>query len=500
MAVPTVERQYYNTTRKASTVATYTGALQGGVQKIDQLYTAQQQAKIASSIEEANMNIDTKFKELSPKYDNNPDNPEFKQLMDSYRKEQYSLARDNVSPLFRGDFDRATRDNDIRLNKNFSDWQISQRKANASSDVKKLSQNLIDNAYLIGQSENGDYNSAMQKFENTVATIRNVSVPTLGARATNDGIEELERDYLTAFVQGSIEKNPFEAAKALDKDKNLPQKIGLKNVEKLKKYAYAQQKKKQKAFISEFMKNFSENPTKEGLEMLKNQDIVKISEKRMSDLEDMYNASPNYVCETSAEALSSIKKKIDEFASRDYLFKEGNHKGELDVNKQFEDGIELAKYIMNQNVDDSILSDDDRSEYMKQVARIIRDSEYKNLIAQTKPDFDEFLNSWEAVVTAPTVFPKFVMDVFDSRPSLSEFDKKMGNEIIKYSVNTAMSKIEDGDIDGARQILKIGSRQIIDLKYPEVRGKNIGEEFIKDGVVYELRDIVGQKIITHIVE
>lgn len=213
MVVPTTKRQYYDTTKKVSSLAEYSGAIGKGAEAWGNLLDNQQKTKIAAGIDTANENIKNEFARKSPEYDNNPDNPEFKQYMDDFRKNEYEKVRQDIMPIYRGQFDEEVRQGENRYNAAFEGWKIKQRQANASNDVKKLSQSLIDEAYLAGQT--GAIEDAMAQFNKKVPLIRSISTATLGARATEQGIEDLGKRYQEAVLSGMLESNPVDLAAML---------------------------------------------------------------------------------------------------------------------------------------------------------------------------------------------------------------------------------------------------------------------------------------------
>jgi hypothetical protein len=219
MQVPTTKRQYYDTTKKVSSLAAYSGAIREGAEAWGKLFDGQQKANMESLQIDVENEVKAEFARKSPEYDNNPDNPEFKQYMDDFRKQKYSEAREQVNPFYRGQFDALTRENDKRYNSAFDGWKIQQRQANASANVKKISQSMIDEAYLAGQT--GDFEDAKAQYNKKVETIRNISTTTLGARATEQGIEDLDKKYKEALLSGMLESRPVELAAMLSGKHNI---------------------------------------------------------------------------------------------------------------------------------------------------------------------------------------------------------------------------------------------------------------------------------------
>ena len=237
MQVPTTKRQYYDTTKKVSSLAAYSGAIREGAEAWGKLFDGQQKANMESLQIDVENEVKAEFARKSPEYDNNPDNPEFKQYMDDFRKQKYSEAREQVNPFYRGQFDALTRENDKRYNSAFDGWKMKQRQANASNNVKKISQDMINTAYLAGQTgEPSAFEDAKAQYNRQIATIRNISTTTLGARATEQAIDDLNKQYIMSFAQGSIETNPYSMDEKLS-DPKFVKEVGADNVERLKKYS-----------------------------------------------------------------------------------------------------------------------------------------------------------------------------------------------------------------------------------------------------------------------
>ena len=481
MQVPTTQRKYYDTTKKVSPLGEYAGAVKQGAEAWGSVIDQQQRVKIESQLETANTNIKNEFKRKSLEYDNNPDNPEFKQYMDEYRKSEYEKARQDVMPMYRGMFDSATRESDKQYNTAFDSWKTVQRQQNASNDVKKLSQSMIDNAYLAGQS--GDISMAQAQFNKVVPLIRGISTTTLGARATEQGIEDLEKQYLLSFASGQIEKSPSEAD-VLIKSKEFIKKVGAENAKKLQNYSDAQKSRIQKEEIHGLIENFNKKPTKEALEAIKNQDIVKLSDKKISELESMYNESPNYICETNGEAVEQISKRLAEFAKNDYVIKNGEKKGSVDIQSQFDDAVDLSKFIMAQNSENGTLSDADRMKYMSSVAKIMRDGMVRRAFINTQGAMGEFFDTVGKY--NPLVSVQIANQFAKKRQYVSSSERAAINGVVLATMKGAFESLERGDEKAAYEYFRTGSREIIDIRNPEVRGKNKDDYFSKDGQTYQI--------------
>jgi len=489
MVVPTTKRQFYDTTKKVSAVAEYAGAVREGAEAWGKLFDSQQGAKIESSLGQANVNINDEFNRVSPQYDNNPDNPEFKAYMDDYRKQQYDKAREDINPFYRGQFDEAVRKNNQRFDINFSEWQVSQRKANASNDVKNISADLINNAYMSGQS--GNLEQARAVYNEKANAIRNVSTATLGARATEQGLKDLNSQYLMAFAKGQLDSaydggnlDAIKKSESLLADNDFMKEVGLENAEKLKNYAVSKQNHFKKQYVSKMVAEFNANPNKQTLDMIKSQDIVKISDKAIEDLESTYKESPNYVCETEAEALLEVGKRVADFSGNDYSIKDGKEKGGVNVAKQFEDAITLTKFIMSQNSKDGKLSDSDRSKYMETVAKVMQDSNLKNAFNNTRGEFVTFLDNIHSVL--PSGLVANTLTGGDKRQTISSNDKLMINSTVSATMRMVMESLESGDVETARKAFFDGNKDIQCILYPELRGKGVGDTFSRDGEVYRI--------------
>lgn len=481
MVVPTTQRQFYDTTKKESSLAAYSGAIREGAEAWGKLFDGQQKANMESLQIDAENEVKNEFARKSPEYDNNPDNPEFKQYMDDFRKQKYSEAREQVNPFYRGQFDALTRENDKRYNSAFDEWKIKQRQANASANVKKISQSMIDEAYLAGQT--GDFEDAKAQYNKKVATIRNISTSTLGARATEQGIEDLNKQYLTSYATGKIESDPF-GGDAFVSDPKFIKQVGRENAQKLKNYAKSKQNAFKKEYINKMLTDFNANPTKQTIDMLKSQDFVKISEKTLNDLESTYKESPNYICETDVEALDEVIKRVEDFVSKDYSIKDGEDKGGFDYEKQFADASELTKFIMTQNSKDGKLSDADRSKYMGMVAQSMNDTVLKNALMNTQGEFMSFIDSVNRHLNP---IKSMVNDTLGTKyRTVTSNEKTILSAQVKATIAGAMERLEAGDEDGARRFFDMGKRTLIEFKNPEIRGKKVGDTFSKDGQTYQI--------------
>lgn len=483
MQVPTTKRQFYDTTKKVNSVAAYAGAVKNGMEAWGQLFDQQQKARMASLQTDVEEEVKNEFARKSPEYDNDPDNQEFKQYMDDFKKQKYDEAREKVNPFYRGQFDELTREYDKRYTVAYDGWRDQQHRANASNDVKKLAQSMIDEAYIAGQT--GAIEDARAKYNQNVAVIRGISTSTLGARATEQGIADLNQQYLVAYSKGEIESDPFSAEKRLN-DKNFIKEVGAENVEKLRNYAKAEQNKVKKTFVQTTIAQFNANPTKETLEAIKNQDLIKVSDKTIAQMEETYKASPNYICETDEEALAQVIEKFNDFVSKDYTIKEGDNKGAVDLGKQYADATELSHFIMMQNSKDGKLSDSDRSKYMESVAKVLRDTTMKNAMMNTQSEFRAFLHTVNQVANPVKTMLSDALSGDDKLRTVSSTDRNILKAQVTQLITSAMERLEAGDEDGARKYFETGKRLVIDFKNPEIRGKKVGDTFSKDGQTYQI--------------
>lgn len=483
MQVPTTKRQFYDTTKKVNSVAEYAGAVKNGMEAWGQLFDQQQKARMASLQTDVEEEVKNEFARKSPEYDNDPDNQEFKQYMDDFKKQKYDEAREKVNPFYRGQFDELTREYDKRYTVAYDGWRDQQHRANASNDVKKLAQSMIDEAYIAGQT--GAIEDARAKYNQNVAVIRGISTSTLGARATEQGIADLNQQYLVAYSKGEIESDPFSAEKRLN-DKNFIKEVGVENVEKLRNYAKGKQNAFKKEYVNKMISEFNANPTKQTLDMLKSQDFVKVSDKTLNDMEATYKASPNYICETDAEALTEVMQRVEDFVSKDYTIKEGDNKGAADLGKQYEDVAELTKFIMMQNSEQGKLSNDDRQKYMETIAKTMYDTQMKTAMLNTKGAFGAFVDTIKKYDPITGGFYRLKAGLFGEDRYVSSSERTILEGQIKATVAGAMERLEAGDEEGARKYFENGSREIIYFRNPEVRGKKVGDTFSKDGQTYQI--------------
>ena len=204
-------------------------------------------------------------------------------------------------------------------------------------------------------------------------------------------------------------------------------------------------------------------------------------------MEEIYKASPNYICETEAEAEMSIAEKLANFSSNDYIKETGDEKGSFDYQKQFEDAAELTHYIMMQNSKDGKLSQKQMEEYMAQVAKTMSDDMVRRAMINTKGEVMDFLdNVWTHLDPFGSGLHGFVSNDM-KRKVVSSGDKAVLDGIVRGTISEAMAKLALGDEDGAKKDFERGNRLILEWKTPEIRGKNVGDTFIKDGRVYEIK-------------
>lgn len=231
--------------------------------------------------------------------------------------------------------------------------------------------------------------------------------------------------------------------------------------------------------------------------MIKQQDLVKVSDKTIQNLEDVYKASPNYVCETKEEAIEAITRKMEDFASKDYTINEGENKGSIDVEQQLEDAAELSKFIMSQNSTDGKLSKQDCEEYMNSIAKIMGDENVKNALMNTRSEVGDFIFRVNEYNPLGGLFGR---DELYGQAVVSNHTKNVIKNKTRDTINEVMQHLWIGDEDGARDALNAGKQEILYLKYPEINGKKVNDIFIKNGQPYKIEGINGLDVAVSFVK
>lgn len=231
--------------------------------------------------------------------------------------------------------------------------------------------------------------------------------------------------------------------------------------------------------IAEYMKN----PTKSGLEQLK-QEFPDLDDKTLDKLENAYSGSPNYMAETQAEALSMALDKIGEIATKEKLMPDGTP----DYNYQFEKLVEANDFINRQSTGkDAQLGYDDVQMLREKAAQVMIDEEERKLrmeVDRTSKDFMREMSFSQLVGAGEGM--AYVA------PKLGGIDIPLARMTAKNTIQLAERALSDKTVppeervENAKRIYNAGKEMLIRIRNPEIGDKKVGDTYTVNGVTYEI--------------
>lgn len=243
---------------KQSTLTAYSKEIGGGLVDVGRVMDDVQNVKIQASLSEAKNAIKLKEIELRNKYESNPDDPGFKNELDTYISSVYDTHRANINPIYRGAFNKKSRELTKLINFGNEEWKFKQTGVNLENNMKRIADGLMADAYDAGS--NGDYVTAESVFDQNMSTLLPVANKFLGSEKTKNALDKMKKSYLTQFAMGMIDDNPRAAAALLD-DKAFAQKIGGEKLTALKRSLKKAQKAEQRQARREAIRQARENAT-----------------------------------------------------------------------------------------------------------------------------------------------------------------------------------------------------------------------------------------------
>ena len=238
--VPTTNRQYYDTQGKENSLKAFSSALSQPLAQLGNTIDEIQQVKITAQLSEAKQQIKMKEMELRNKYESNPYDQNYQKDFDAFTKGVYGQLRQDINPIYRNVFDRATAELNKSLQRNNEEWQFKQTGVNLSHDIEKIADNLMDDAYENGT--NFDYQSAISGFDANMNPVIEASRKYLGAEKTDEALQDIREKFLFNFATGAMDTD-INQAESLIKSENFRNEVGGSNYNRL--IRAIDQKKKQ---------------------------------------------------------------------------------------------------------------------------------------------------------------------------------------------------------------------------------------------------------------
>ena len=232
--IPTTERQFYNTTPKVNTLATYAEALLPAAKQYQQEVQKQQDIKIDTNTTKARIEIDNLNNQWRMANQANPDNPEAKMQLQSDIQDVLNRYGEGIDPSAKMKWNIAANKLSSAYELANNQWSFQQRAENAKLDVAENINLNYQKAYSFGQSSN--YIDALAELGISRKQLENFGLSSLGSTETKKLLLDYNKEYLQHFIAGQMMNDPEGAISVLE-DEQVKNFLSEKEVDNLKGFA-----------------------------------------------------------------------------------------------------------------------------------------------------------------------------------------------------------------------------------------------------------------------
>lgn len=211
--IPTTDRQFYDTTKKVNTLATFSGALQPAAENLRKTLVEQQNIRIETNATKGRAEADEFVRGLQLKYQRTPNSPEYKSELKEGLNNIWKKYGQDIDPLMQGQWGQMTNKLNLAYDTASNDWAWKQRQENAKLDLAdgmNANYNLALNA-----GKAGNVKGALDNFEYSYNQLFEATAKNLGEMEAKKLMADYEEEYKTNFVYGLAERNAEAAIKLL---------------------------------------------------------------------------------------------------------------------------------------------------------------------------------------------------------------------------------------------------------------------------------------------
>ena len=262
--IPTTERQYYNTTPKVNTLATFTQALIPAAEQYAQTELMQEKVKIDTNATKARIELDNFQKQWQLANQSNPDNAQAKAEFQTGMQSILDKYGQQISPVARMDWNVTANKLKTSFDVANNDWAFKQKGENAKVNVAENINLNLDLAYRHGLE--GNIEGGWADLDSSYRQLYSYAMPALGEMGAKDLLSEYKGNFTTSFLSGLIERDPQEALNFLNEEGNQKAIGSDKKVAALRAIA----EKKVKDYATLKKQNFNLNKSLAYIDFLEN--------------------------------------------------------------------------------------------------------------------------------------------------------------------------------------------------------------------------------------
>lgn len=378
VTIPTTDRQFYDTQAKESGLATYSKALAPAVELLGKVFHEQEKLKMQALKQQASIDMATVTAEWRKQNALNPNDPEKLKELNAQYDDIIQQAKEQIDPYYRNEFEvLGTGVKNSFALKN-STWAVSQRGQNIKGYAGLIGDNTAKQVYDLVRA--GDVDGAFASWEEGEKILLNQQGldPVDSAKI----IATMDNKVAQGIIYGLMETNPQMALDYLEYEK-IRKSITPQQYHALKTNAEKQNYKYK-------LNSFKNNPTPENYDKLqKDVDLKK------NDKEEAESRVAEYVDKTQIKDLEGARMYLEEF------YKMYNVKEALEKNPEKEGDIEFSffknsVYAMKK-IQDSTLSEEDKTVMYNSIYNMLYDNIYKNNIENLLKSNREYLAVLEKI-------------------------------------------------------------------------------------------------------
>lgn len=197
------------------------GLINAGAEITQQILVQRQEAKITQGISEVGLELGKLENQYRIDFEHDPMGG-----LDKFKNDRQAIFDkygDNVSPLFRKQWNDQTRQIATRNDAVQQAWGLKQSRINTIDSVNDTMKNNFRQAMNDGQSFGLSDETEIEAFVNYGTAMENIeqfAAKNLGRETAEGMMETYEEDYLKSFISGVAETNPHKGLKLLN-DENV---------------------------------------------------------------------------------------------------------------------------------------------------------------------------------------------------------------------------------------------------------------------------------------
>lgn len=212
--IPTTDRQFYDTTKKVNTLATFADALKPAAEDMRKTLVDQQNIRIETNATKGRTEADEFVRGLQLKYQKTPNSSEYKQELKEGLSAIWKKYGSDIDPLMQGQWAQTVNKLNLAYDQASSDWAWKQRQENAKLDLAEGMNANYNMAYTHGKNNN--LTAAILDLDYSYEHMRENVAKSLGEVEADKLMKNYKKQFIKNFVDGQIQTDPEAALQALN--------------------------------------------------------------------------------------------------------------------------------------------------------------------------------------------------------------------------------------------------------------------------------------------